>query len=124
MDTLKYKEQLEANLTELQKELSSIGIHDPSNPQSWIAIPEGVDANEPDIDMVADVVEDWDERRATVAALETEYNNITRALEKLAHGAYGTCEVCGAPIEEDRLGADPAARTDKAHMNDEATLSR
>ena len=35
----------------------------------------------------------------------------------IAAGTYGTCEVSGEQIEEDRLEADPAARTCKAHMN-------
>jgi RNA polymerase-binding transcription factor DksA len=85
-------------------------------------VPEGVDANESDVDMVADVVEDWDERAALVAALESRYNNLTRALHKIGAGTYGTCEVCGNVIEPERLDANPAARTDIAHLEEEGTL--
>lgn len=122
-DTNTYKTQLEAELAELTKELKSVGIHNPENPNDWIAVPEEVDASEPDTDLVADVVEAWDERAALVSDFETRYNNINRALAKIAAGTFGTCEICGAAIEEDRLGANPSARTDKAHMNDERTLS-
>jgi RNA polymerase-binding transcription factor DksA len=51
--------------------------------------------------------------------LEVRYNEIKSALKKIeesAPGAYGLCEVGGEQIEEDRLEANPAARTCKAHM--------
>jgi DnaK suppressor protein len=35
---------------------------------------------------------------------------ITVALEKIDDGTYGTCEICGKPIGEQRLGAIPWAR--------------
>ena len=54
--------------------------------------------------------------------LETRYKNVTDALYKIEQndGSYGVCEVSGEPIEEDRLEANPAARTCKAHMNESA----
>ena len=33
------------------------------------------------------------------------------ALDRLAAGTYGTCEVCGQPIAEGRLEVRPTART-------------
>ncbi len=118
-----YMKELEAELAELTRELTSIGIHNPENPSDWIAVPEGVDANQSDTDLLADVVEEWDERAALVATLERRYNDITRALAKITAGTFGTCEICSAPIESDRLEVNPSARTCKAHMNDEGTLS-
>lgn len=117
-----YKGLLESALTELTEELKTVGIHDPNNPSDWVAVPEATDGNESDTDLIADVVEAWDERQGLVATLETRYNNLTRALKKIDEGTYGTCEICGSPIEDDRLMASPEARTDKAHMNDERTL--
>jgi len=67
---------------------------------------------------VADRTEEYDERRATLATLEGRYNNIRLALKKITDGNYGICEVSGEPIEEDRLEANPAARTCKAHMEE------
>jgi DnaK suppressor protein len=43
-----------------------------------------------------------DETRATVAA-------VAAAQERLAAGAYGSCERCGEPVGVDRLTALPAA---------------
>jgi RNA polymerase-binding transcription factor DksA len=122
MDTLKYKLQLEAMLEELTGELSAIGIHNPENPQDWIAVPEGMDVQEADSDLVADVVEEWDERQGLVATLEKRYNDVTRALGKIEMGTFGVCEISGEPIEETRLDANPAARTNIAHMNEEGML--
>lgn len=120
--TAAYKERLEKLLSEVTEELTHIGIHNPENPSDWVAVPEGMSVGEADENVAADRVEEWDERRALVATLETRYNNIVRALAKIEEGTYDTCEVCGKPIEEDRLNANPAARTDKEHMEDESTL--
>lgn len=121
VDTTTYKERLEKLRATVTEELASIGIHNPENPSDWVATPDAI-IGEPDPNDVADRVEDWDERRALTATLETRYNNIVRALKKIEEGTYDTCEVCGKPIEEDRLNANPAARTDKAHMEDETNL--
>lgn len=40
---------------------------------------------------------------------------IDAALGRVADGSYGTCEVCGLPIEPERLEARPTARTHVAH---------
>ncbi|MDB9944380.1 TraR/DksA C4-type zinc finger protein [bacterium] len=122
-NTETYKQRLEEELTSLQKELSAIGIHNPENSSDWVAVPEGVNVTESDPNDAADRVEDWDERRATVAVLEKRYNNLVRALKKIEEGNYGTCEISGEPIEEDRLDANPAARTCKSHLDQEGSLS-
>jgi RNA polymerase-binding transcription factor DksA len=117
-----YTTRLETMLAELTTELKAIGIHDPHNPSDWIAVPEGVDANQSDTDLVADVVEEWDERQALVATLERQFNDITRALSKIALGTFGMCEIGNETIEPERLDANPAARTCKHHMNEEEAL--
>ena len=48
--------------------------------------------------------------------LEIRYNDIKDALDKIEKNKYGICEVSGEEIEEERLIANPAARTCKAHM--------
>ncbi len=116
VDTDTYKARLEAMLEDITKELATIGIHNPTNPSDWIATPTGTDVAEADPNVGADRVEAWDERRATLALLETRFNNINRALKKIEEGTYGICEVSGEPIESERLDANPAARTNKAHI--------
>lgn len=109
-------------LADVTEELKSIGIHNPENPADWIAVPEELEVTEADENVAADRVEEWDERAATLATLETRYNNITRALRKIEDGTYGVCEISGELIEEERLNANPAARTSKAHMEQEVDL--
>ena len=121
-DTEKYKKLLEESLVELEAELKTIGVHNPKNESDWIAVPEGTGSNESDLNEAADKVEEWGERRATVAVLETRYNNLVLALKKIEDGTYGVCEISGEEVEGDRLDANPAARTNKAHMNDESSL--
>jgi Tfp pilus assembly PilM family ATPase len=50
-------------------------------------------------------------------AFEVGLQEVMTALTKIEEGTYGTCEVSGDEIETDRLEANPAARTCKAHMN-------
>lgn len=42
--------------------------------------------------------------------VEGRLEDIARALDKLDDGTYGTCEVCGEAIPDERLEAVPAAR--------------
>lgn len=116
------KNRLEQMLADVTAELQTLGVQNPDVAEDWEATPDGVATGEADPNIGADRVEDWDTRRATLATLETRFNNIKRALQKITDGTYGTCEISGEPIEEDRLEANPAARTCKAHINNEADL--
>ena len=41
--------------------------------------------------------------------LQTELDDVNRALERIEAGTYGRCEECGEPINPERLEARPAA---------------
>jgi RNA polymerase-binding transcription factor DksA len=116
-----HKEALLRMQSELAAELASLGIHDPHNTSDWVATPSS-STEEPDPNDAADMSEELEEREGTVAALETRWNDIRRALQKIDAGTYGICEISGAPIEEERLIANPAARTCIAHREEEANL--
>lgn len=122
IDTAAYKAQLEKEQSDLTEELKELGIHNPQVKEDWIAIPQDVSTQEADENVGADRAEDWLERTATLATLETRYNGIVRALARIEAGTYGTCELCNEPIEEDRLQANPAARTCKTHIDNEQDL--
>lgn len=121
-DNTQYKTKLETLLDTIITDLESIAQYNKTS-SDWVAIPTGTDVGEADQNVEADAVEEWNERRATVAQLETRFNNIKRALKKIEEGTFGVCEISGEMIESDRLEANPAARTCKAHMNEEHTLS-
>ena len=44
-----------------------------------------------------------------VEGLKTRLNNIDGALNKIAEGTYGTCEVCGNDIGQDRIEFRPTS---------------
>lgn len=121
LDTERYKAKLLEAKELLSTELRTLGIHNPGNPSDWIATPE---KGQPETDPieVADRTEEWNMRASTLAALETRYNNIRRALEKIETGTYGHCEVSGEEIEAERLDAEPTARTCALHREEEALL--
>jgi phosphoserine phosphatase RsbU/P len=44
---------------------------------------------------------------------------VDAALGRVSAGTYGTCEICKEPIEDDRLHADPLARSCTSHLTPE-----
>lgn len=122
LDASALKAELEAERARLITDLKTIAWQN-KDTGDWEALPDSTELSEADENSEADGVEEWNERRATVAALETTYRDTERALEKLALGTYGTCEVCTAKIEPERLEALPTARTCMEHFDEEETLS-
>ena len=98
--------------------MQGVAARNPANPQDWQTKDAGMDTPTPaaDANEAADKQEEFDERQAVTENLEVRLRDINDALGKIASGTYGVCEVSGEPIEEDRLAANPAARTCKAHM--------
>ena len=60
---------------------------------------------------VADEMESFGENAAVLSKLEPRFNDIKIALEKIEKGTYGKCEVGGEDIPEERLDANPSAKT-------------
>lgn len=115
MNTDTYKAKLEEEKGVLEGELASMGKQD-TDTGEWEAAPDAQTAPEADDNDLADRSEEFEERSAKVPVLETRLTDINDALGKIENGTYGICEVCGGQIEEDRLEANPAARTCKACM--------
>jgi RNA polymerase-binding transcription factor DksA len=113
-----FKKKLEEELKLVEGELKGVAVHDPKNPANWESKEVEMEVMSPvaDPNEAADKIEEYNEHRAITGELEIRYNDITAALQKIADGKYGLCEVSGEPIEEDRLEANPAARTCKKHM--------
>ncbi|MDP4020483.1 MAG: TraR/DksA C4-type zinc finger protein [Candidatus Adlerbacteria bacterium] len=124
MDTEHFKRKLEQEFTVVEAELKSVGVQNPHNPADWEATERKMDVMSAvaDPNEAADKQEEYVENRAINDTLEIRYNNIKRALKKIEDGTYGTCEMSNEPIEPERLEANPAARTCKAHMNEEKNL--
>ncbi len=115
-DIARYKGVLEEEKGRLETELSSVGRRNPSNPADWEAVPSevGLEADPTD---TADQIEGYEANTAILKELEARYNDVGAALARIEDGSYGTCETGGEAIEPERLDADPAARTCKAHLH-------
>lgn len=112
-----FKQKLEQEKILLEEELTSVGRVNPANPKDWEAVPPEMDATGSEKEEVAEKFEAYEENTAILKQLEIKYNLVKKALEKIEAGTYGICEISGDPIEEDRLEANPAATTCKAHLN-------
>jgi RNA polymerase-binding transcription factor DksA len=117
MDTQRFKSQLEAEKARLEAELGTVGRINPENPADWEPTAEDMNVLQADENERADTITDFEERSAVEVELENRHKAVIDALARMEEGKYGTCKVCGNQIEEDRLGANPAAETCKAHMN-------
>jgi len=118
MDKNIYKNKLEEEKKFLEEELSSIAKKD-TKEGDWDAKPESEEVNQEvqdEADM-ADRSQDYEERFSITEELNKKLEDVENALSKIESGNYGICEVCGGEIEEDRLEANPSARTCKKCMN-------
>jgi len=52
--------------------------------------------------------------------IEAELHDVEDALHRLDDGTYGQCAVCGRPIPDERLEANPTARYDVEHEPSDA----
>jgi len=111
IDTKKYKEKLETELELVEKELSQIARKNPDNSKDWEPIETDMGTDGSDPNDVADEMEEFGENTAILSKLEAQYNDIKVALEKIENGTYGKCEIGGEDIPENRLDANPSAKT-------------
>lgn len=111
-----FKDKLEEDLILIEKELNDVGRKNPDNENDWEAEPGDMNIDSADSNETADNIEEFEGNTAVLKELEVRYNDIKDALKKIADGKYGICEISGDQIEEERLIANPAARTCKKHM--------
>ncbi len=119
-----FKKRLQEELVVVERELETVGVQNPENSSDWEAKETDMDVATPmaDENESADKIEEYDENRSINDTLEIRFNNIKRALRKIEDGSYGICEVNGEEIDEERLEANPSARTCRTHMDEEGTL--
>ena len=110
-----YKEKLEAEKVSLETQLGTIGQPSAENPGEWEAVQKDTE-QEADPNDQADHLDEYQENRAVLDVLNTQHREVLAALSRIEAGTYGNCEECGQPIEDDRLEADPSAKTCKTHL--------
>lgn len=114
MNTESYRARLEAEKAELVVSLQTVGRVNPANPGDWEPLPQEVGRETDPVDQ-ADLIEGYEDNTAILKDLEVRYNEVFAALGRIEEGTYGICGVCGSPISEERLEANPAASTCMAH---------
>jgi RNA polymerase-binding transcription factor DksA len=102
----------QARLGELRRSLRAQGLDEETEAESVSELSDNAQHQ-------ADVgTETFDRERdlGLLEQVEAELGDIEHALTRLDDGTYGTCEACGAPIEDARLEVVPAARFCLAHQ--------
>lgn len=110
-----FKKKLIAEKAELEAELSGVGQRSPNVAGVWEATTGGMEVDSADENEVADKLEELEENTGIVNSLEKQLTEVNAALDRIENGKYGICEVCGQPIEAERLEANPSARNSIKH---------
>ena len=116
IDYQHFKKKLEAEKKLVAEELEKVGRRNPDNRSDWEATPAARDTSQADENTLADSIEEYEENLAIVGTLESRYQDLRGALNKIEKGNYGLCEVCSEPIDEKRLEANPSAKECRKHM--------
>jgi len=113
IDTNKYKKILETELKKLEGELGTVAQKNPSVKNDWQPIATNLEDadDESDSNDNADKIEEFETNVAITEQLETRFDEIKDALKRITDGTYGKCVVGGEDIPEERLDANPAAKT-------------
>jgi len=114
-----FKGRLSAERAELEEELSSISTKDTASPGGRDATSGDLEVDTADDNEVADKFEEIEENTGIADKLEKQLSEVKAALDRIAKGKYGICEVSGEPIEIKRLEANPSARTCVKHSKSE-----
>jgi RNA polymerase-binding transcription factor DksA len=120
IDTTHFKQQLLEEKARLEKELQSVGTKNPDAPGDWNITYPDMNVSASAEDEVADQEEKYENSAAMELGLETQLKEVDAALGRIEAGTYGLCEVDKSPIDEERLRANPSARTCIAHADQES----
>jgi DnaK suppressor protein len=104
--TIDYRQLLENERRQLQSELSELGFGD-----------GGGLHYDPNFADSSQVTAERGEAGVLAGQLQETLDEVALALDRLADGSYGRCEVCGVSIEPARLEAMPATRFCINHAN-------
>jgi len=114
-DTERFKTKLLTEKAELEEELKTVAKKSPGSASGWEADSGDIEVDSADENEVADKLEELEENSGVASQLENQLIEVVAALDRIEKGTYGICEVCGKPIEKERLEANPAARISIKH---------
>jgi len=116
-DIQHFKEKLLSEKKELEADLAEVGQKNPSNAQGWEATSTNIEVDTADENEVADKFEEYEGNSGILKQLENQLTEVNSALERIINGTYGNCEVCGKPIERERLEANPSSKISIKHSH-------
>lgn len=120
-DLSRWQDLLNKEQADLEAQLAKLGRVNPQNKNDWEVTP--LPAEETVFrDEAGDKLEEMEEREEIELTLEQRLREVRAALQRLQTQTFGRCELGGEIIEEERLLVNPAARTCKAHRNEEKNL--
>lgn len=120
IDTTAFKKLLEEEKIRLEEELASVGTKNPDAAGDWNISYPNMNISPSAEDEVADQEEEYENRAPMELGLETQLQEVVAAIGRIEQGTYGLCEVDQAPIDEERLRANPSARTCVLHAGDQS----
>jgi RNA polymerase-binding transcription factor DksA len=118
LDLEKFKKGLKSEEASLISEMKKVSQKNPNVANDWEPKSENMDILRADRNEVADKFASFEGDVGILRKLEPQLNDVKLALSKIESNQYGICEICGKPIEVQRLEANPAARTCKKHINE------
>src|SRR3989344_3100678 len=113
-----YQKLLEEEKNKLEGELGEIAHRNPDAPADWQTSYPEQSVNSPAPDEKADQDEEFANTSGQESALEERLLDINDALDRIKHGTFGICAVGKEEMGEDRLQANPAARTCIKHASE------
>ncbi|MDE2041221.1 MAG: TraR/DksA C4-type zinc finger protein [Patescibacteria group bacterium] len=114
-DLENFRTKLLAEKASLERELSGVAEKNPDNPSGWQATTTDIEVDAADENELADKLEELEDNSGIASQLDSQLKEVTAALERIDKGTYGACEICGKPIERERLEANPSARISIKH---------
>lgn len=115
MNIAYFKKALEDEQIKLEEELKTIAHRNPKMKSDWeVSFPD-LNVGTAEKGDAADQEEEYENRTTVEFDLEDRLREVISALERIKNGEFGNCEEDGEQISEERLRANPAARTCVAH---------
>jgi len=115
IDSNYFKKILEEEKIKVEKQLRRIA-EKTSEGDDWQPTPPERNLQSAEEGEAADLIEEMESRLVIEKELEKSFNEINAALSRIEKGTYGICEKTGEPINEERLKANPVARTCRDHL--------
>ena len=110
-----FKAKLTSEKAELEAELEEVGQKNPTLKEGWEATSKNIEVDSADENEVADKFEEYEGNTGILKQLDGQLAEVNAALDRITKGTYGNCQICGKPIEKDRLEANPASKISIKH---------